>query len=166
MAADKLTALAADVGSALLARGASLAAAESCTGGGIAEAVTRISGSSAWFERGFVTYSNAAKTEMLGVDADILAQFGAVSEEAARAMAGGALAHSQATVSLAVTGITGPIGGTAEKPVGTVCFAWGARGGAISSETKHFGGDRETVRRNSVAHALQGVLRLLDGTQP
>ena len=166
MAADKLTALAADVGSALLARGASLAAAESCTGGGIAEAVTRISGSSAWFERGFVTYSNAAKTEMLGVDAGILAQFGAVSEEAARAMAGGALAHSQATVSLAVTGIAGPIGGTAEKPVGTVCCAWGARGGAISSETKHFGGDRETVRRNSVAHALQGVLRLLDGTQP
>jgi nicotinamide-nucleotide amidase len=161
--ADALTTLATLVGKSLLSKGASLAAAESCTGGGIAEAVTRISGSSAWFDRGFVTYSNAAKTEMLGVSVAILAQFGAVSEETARAMASGALAHSQATLALSVTGIAGPTGGTAEKPVGTVCFGWAERGGQTASETRHFDGDRDTVRRQTVIHALQGLLRLLDG---
>jgi nicotinamide-nucleotide amidase len=161
--ADALTTLATLVGKALLSKGASLAAAESCTGGGIAEAVTRVSGSSAWFERGFVTYSNAAKTEMLGVGEALLAQFGAVSEETAQAMARGALAHSRAAFALSVTGIAGPTGGTAEKPVGTVCFAWTGRGGPIASETRCFDGDRDAVRRQSVIHALQGLLRLLDG---
>jgi nicotinamide-nucleotide amidase len=163
MVADTLTTLATLTGKALQAKGASLAAAESCTGGGIAEAVTRISGSSGWFERGFVTYSNAAKIEMLGVSEAVLTQFGAVSEETARAMAGGALAHSLATHALSVTGIAGPTGGTAEKPVGSVCFAWTERGGTMASETRHFDGDRDTVRRQSVIHALQGLLRLLDG---
>jgi nicotinamide-nucleotide amidase len=161
--ADALTTLATLVGKALLSKGASLAAAESCTGGGIAEAVTRISGSSAWFDRGFVTYSNAAKNEMLGVGEGILAQFGAVSEETARAMASGALTHSHATLALSVTGVAGPTGGTADKPVGTVCFAWAERGGRSASETLHFDGDRDAVRRQSVIHALQGLLRLLDG---
>jgi nicotinamide-nucleotide amidase len=161
--ADALTTLATLVGKALLSKAASLAAAESCTGGGIAETVTRISGSSAWFDRGFVTYSNAAKTEMLGVGEAILEQFGAVSEETARAMASGALKHSQATLALSVTGIAGPTGGTANKPVGTVCFAWTERGGQIASETRHFDGDRDAVRRQSIIHALQGLQRLLDG---
>lgn len=164
MAADALTTLATLVGGALASRGASLAAAESCTGGGVAEAVTRISGSSSWFERGFVTYSNAAKTEMLGVTSATVAEFGAVSEQTARAMAGGALAHSHATCALAVTGIAGPTGGSDAKPVGTVCFAWAQRGGAVASETRRFDGDREAVRRQSVMHALQGLLRLLDGS--
>ncbi len=162
MAADALTVLATLVGNALKNKGASLAAAESCTGGGIAEAVTRISGSSSWFERGFVTYSNASKTEMLGVDEAILAKFGAVSEETARAMATGALAHSHASLALAVTGIAGPTGGTADKPVGTVCFAWAGRGGILTAESRHFDGDRDAVRRQTVIYALQGVLRLLD----
>ena len=164
MVADTLTTLAALVGKALKEKGASLAAAESCTGGGIAEAVTRISGSSSWFERGFVTYSNAAKAEMLGVDEAVLEQFGAVSEETARAMASGTLAHSRATHALAVTGIAGPAGGTEDKPVGTVCFAWAQRGGTVAGESRHFGGDRDAVRRQSVIHALQGLLRLLDGS--
>lgn len=164
MAADALTTLATLAGKALETRGASLAAAESCTGGGIAEAMTRISGSSSWFERGFVTYSNAAKTEMLGVGVSILDQFGAVSEETARAMASGALAHSRATHALAVTGIAGPTGGTVEKPVGMVCFGWAASGGEVVSETRRFDGDREAVRRQSVIYALQGLLRLLEGS--
>jgi nicotinamide-nucleotide amidase len=163
MAADALTTLATLVGQALKTRGASLTAAESCTGGGIAEAVTRISGSSEWFERGFVTYSNDAKAEMLGVERATLAGFGAVSEETAREMAAGALAHSRATHALSVTGIAGPTGGSPDKPVGTVCFGWAAQGGKPVSETRHFDGDREAVRRASVIHALQGLLRLLDG---
>jgi nicotinamide-nucleotide amidase len=164
MAADALTTLATLVGQALKTRGALLATAESCTGGGIAEAVTRISGSSEWFERGFVTYSNDAKAEMLGVDRITLTGFGAVSEETAREMAVGALSHSRATHAVSVTGIAGPTGGSAEKPVGTVCFGWAAQGGKPASETRHFGGDREAVRRASVIHALQGLLRLLDGS--
>jgi nicotinamide-nucleotide amidase len=164
MAADALTTLATLVGQALKTRGAMLAAAESCTGGGIAEAVTRISGSSEWFERGFVTYSNDAKVEMLGVDRSTLTCYGAVSEETAREMASGALSHSRATHSVSVTGIAGPTGGSPEKPVGTVCFGWAAQGGKPASETRHFDGNREAVRRASVIHALQGLLRLLDGS--
>jgi nicotinamide-nucleotide amidase len=164
MAADALTVLATVVGQALRTKNASLATAESCTGGGIAEVVTRISGSSDWFERGFVTYSNDAKAEMLGVDRETLEKFRAVSEETAREMAVGALRRSRATHALSVTGIAGPTGGSAEKPVGTVCFGWVKQGGEPVSETRHFDGDREAVRRFTVIHALQGLLRLLDGS--
>jgi nicotinamide-nucleotide amidase len=123
--------------------------------------VTSIAGSSAWFERGFVTYSNDAKRESLGVSAEVLRKSGAVSEETAREMALGALARSKGTVALSVTGVAGPTGGSAAKPVGTVCFAWAA-GKAVRSETRHFKGDRESVRRQSVIRALEGVIELLD----
>jgi nicotinamide-nucleotide amidase len=139
-----------------------LATAESCTGGWAAQAVTAISGSSEWFERGFVTYSNEAKKELLDVKESTLKTHGAVSEETAREMALGALASSKAHVSLAVTGIAGPTGGSDAKPVGMVCFAWARKGGAVRSETRHFPGDREAVRRLSVMHALEGVLKVLD----
>ncbi|HEY2338123.1 MAG TPA: CinA family protein [Burkholderiales bacterium] len=143
------------------ARG-TLVTAESCTGGWVAQAVTAVPGSSGWFERGFVTYSNAAKHEVLGVSKKILKKFGAVSEETAREMARGALAHSRAGVAVAVTGVAGPSGGTAAKPVGMVCFAW-ARGRRVVAETRRFRGGREAVRRQSVLHALEGVLRILAG---
>ena len=142
----------------LLARGGSLATAESCTGGMIAAACTDLSGSSAWFERGFVTYSNAAKVECLDVDAALIAEHGAVSEPVARAMAVGALAHSRATVAVAVTGVAGPTGGTAAKPVGMVWFGW-CLGGQVFSEVRQFPGDRAAVRAATVEHALR---RLLD----
>jgi nicotinamide-nucleotide amidase len=154
--------LAEKVAAALRARNAMLATAESCTGGWVSEVLTAIAGSSAWFERGFVTYSNAAKEEMLGVRAETLARHGAVSEPVAREMALGALAHSHATVALSVTGIAGPTGGTPEKPVGTVCFAWAASGGAARAESCRFAGEREAVRRQSVERALEGILELLD----
>jgi nicotinamide-nucleotide amidase len=124
--------------------------------------VTAVAGSSDWFERGFVTYSNAAKEELLGVQAATLARFGAVSEETAREMALGALEHSHGTIALAITGVAGPTGGTATKPVGTVCFAWAGKDLAVSAETRHFAGDREAVRRQSVEYALERVLELLD----
>ena len=162
MAIDTITTLSTLVGNALKGRGLAIAVAESCTGGGIAEAVTRISGSSAWFERGFVTYSNAAKTEMLGVRESTLNEYGAVSEETAGEMARGALTRGRAGVALAVTGVAGPTGGTIDKPVGTVCFAWVRGDGTLASERRHFDGDRESVRRQSVIYALQGVLRLFD----
>ena len=154
--------LAERIGARLKARGAMLAAAESCTGGWAAQALTAIAGSSAWFERGFVTYSNAAKEEMLGVRAATLARHGAVSEETAREMALGALERSRASLAFAITGIAGPSGGTPDKPVGMVCFAFAARGGALRAETRHFAGDREAVRRQSVEHAFAQVLELLD----
>lgn len=138
-----------------------LATAESCTGGGIACALTEIAGSSAWFERGFVTYSNEAKQEQLGVDAATLAQHGAVSEPVALEMAGGALRHSRAQIALSVTGIAGPTGGTAQKPVGMVCFAWALEGEAPVAVTRHFKGDRAEVRRRAIAFALQGLLERL-----
>ena len=128
----------------------------------MAQEVTAISGSSAWFERGFVTYSNDAKQELLDVRAETLSRHGAVSEEAAREMALGALGRSKGTISLAVTGIAGPSGGSAGKPVGMVCFAWARRGGAVRSVTEHFKGDRESVRRQSVVRALEGVFASLD----
>jgi nicotinamide-nucleotide amidase len=153
--------LAADLGRRLTAARRTLVTAESCTGGWAAQAVTAVAGSSDWFERGFVTYSNAAKREMLGVRAETLERHGAVSEQTALEMAGGALARSGASVALAITGIAGPGGGSAAKAVGTVCFAWAAKGSAARSETMLFAGDREAVRRQSVIHALQGVLRML-----
>lgn len=146
----------------LLARGEWLATAESCTGGGVAAAITDLAGSSAWFERGFVTYSNAAKEELLGVPATTLERHGAVSEATARAMAQGTLARSPADWSVAITGIAGPGGGSPDKPVGLVCFAWARKEGGCEAETRHFAGDRAAVRRQSVAHALAGLLARLD----
>jgi len=144
----------------LQAQGRMLATAESCTGGMISAACTDLAGSSNWFERGFVTYSNEAKTELLGVDAALIKQHGAVSEEVARAMASGALAHSRAQVSVAVTGVAGPTGGSAAKPVGTVWFGF-ALPGRLVSETRRFEGGRAAVRKATVEHALQRLLELL-----
>jgi len=152
--------LAQKVGAALKERGLMLVTAESCTGGWVAMELTAIAGSSHWFERGYVTYSNAAKREDLGVNDDTLERHGAVSEETAREMAAGALRKGRGQVALAITGVAGPTGGSRDKPVGTVCFAW-AHGSKISSETRRFDGERESVRRQSVLHALQGVLELL-----
>jgi nicotinamide-nucleotide amidase len=137
-----------------------LATAESCTGGLIAGACTDLAGSSAWFERGFVTYSNAAKTEMLGVDAALIDTHGAVSEPVVRAMVQGALRHSHAQVAVAVTGVAGPTGGSAEKPVGTVWFGWATPAG-VHTEVQHFGGDRAAVRGATVQHALARLAALL-----
>lgn len=155
---NQLEVLAAQLGAQLLARGEYLTAAESCTGGWLAQSVTAIAGSSGWFDRGFVTYSNAAKSDMLGVPAQTLARHGAVSEATARAMAQGALSYSLADWSVAITGIAGPGGGTIEKPVGMVCFAWAWKNGGCEASTAQFTGDREAVRRQSVALALQGLL--------
>ncbi len=152
--------LAHKVGAALKEHGLLLVTAESCTGGWVAMELTAIAGSSEWFERGYVTYSNAAKREELGVSEETLERHGAVSEETAREMAAGALHNGRGQVALAITGVAGPSGGSRDKPVGMVCFAW-ARGSKISSETKRFDGDRESVRRQSVVLALQGVLELL-----
>jgi len=149
--------LAEQLGAQLLTRGEWLATAESCTGGGIAHCVTAIAGSSGWFERGFVTYSNAAKLDLLGVPETTLERHGAVSEAVARAMAQGALLHSRADWAVAVTGIAGPGGGSPEKPVGTVCFAWAQKDGACEARTCHFAGDRAAVRAQSVEQALLGL---------
>jgi nicotinamide-nucleotide amidase len=153
--------LARSVGHELKRHGLMLATAESCTGGWVAQAVTSVSGSSEWFERGFVTYTNISKREMLGVKTTILSRYGAVSEQTARAMAEGALAHSHAQVAIAITGIAGPTGGTPEKPVGTVCFAWGGKKRDTITARHHFNGDRENIRRQAVATALQGLLDFL-----
>lgn len=149
-----------DISGLLLARGLMLATAESCTGGLIAGACTDLAGSSAWFDRGFVTYSNAAKSEMLGVPPALIAAHGAVSEPVARAMAEGAVAHSAAQVAVAVTGVAGPSGGSADKPVGTVWFGW-CVDGRTHSERRRFDGDRAAVRAQTVAHALAQLRRWL-----
>ena len=160
---ENLLDLAATTGQLLLARNEFLTLAESCTGGGLACAVTEIAGSSAWFERGFVTYSNAAKSELLGVPEITIERHGAVSEATARAMAEGALAHSSAHWAVAITGIAGPAGGSADKPVGTVCFAWAGRDLGCQAQTRCFSGDRSAVRAQSVAYALRGLIHLLQG---
>lgn len=156
----ELVALSEAFGQICQTRGLVIATAESCTGGWLAQVITHTPGSSAWFDRGFVTYSNAAKIEMLGVQPDTLKSFGAVSLETASEMAAGALAHANATISVAITGIAGPTGGTAEKPVGTVCFAWSMKGGVPSCERRLFTGSRETIRRQAVIHALEGLISL------
>lgn len=148
---------------ALRSRGWKLATAESCTGGGIAHAVTSIAGSSDVFDRGFVTYTDASKVEMLGVTRETLVAHGAVSEAVARAMAEGALRASRADVAVAVTGIAGPGGATPGKPVGTVCFAWVTLGGGAVARTDHLPGDRASVRAASVRVALDGVIALATG---
>ena len=154
-------ALAERLAALLQAQGRMLATAESCTGGMISAACTDLAGSSNWFERGFVTYSNEAKTELLGVDAALIARHGAVSEEVARAMASGAISRSRAQVSVAVTGVAGPTGGSAAKPVGTVWFGF-ALPGRLVSEVQRFDGDRAAVRGATVRHALQRLLELLN----
>jgi nicotinamide-nucleotide amidase len=154
--------LAREVGRRLRAAGELLVTAESCTGGWVSAVVTSVSGSSRWFERGFVTYSDVAKRQMLGVNKKTLRKHGAVSEETAREMAKGALKRSRGTIAVAVTGVAGPTGGSAAKPVGTVCISW-RKGKTSRSETQHFKGNRESVRRQSVVRALDGVLELLDG---
>ena len=153
MGSDATTALITRLAQRLQDRGWMLATAESCTGGMIAAACTDLAGSSAWFERGLVTYSNEAKTELLGVDAELIRTHGAVSEPVARAMAAGAVARSHARVSVAVTGVAGPSGGSAAKPVGTVWFGW-ALPGRLESQCMHFPGDRAAVRQATVLHAL------------
>ena len=147
----------------LLEKGLFLTTAESCTGGMIASACTDLAGSSAWFDRGFVTYSNAAKTQMLGVDAALIAQHGAVSEPVARAMAFGAIRHAFAQVSVAVTGVAGPTGGSAAKPVGTVWFGFSVAG-MLTSEVMRFDGDRAAVRAATVQHAIAGLIDRLRST--
>lgn len=151
------------LGEGLVARGWWLVTAESCTGGWAAQTLTAVPGSSRWFERGFVTYTNRAKQEMLGVRAATLKNQGAVSEPTVIEMAQGALQHSPAQVSLAISGIAGPGGGTLEKPVGTVCLAWAITGQAPVSRTEHFQGDRSQVRQQAVAAALQGMWDVLNG---
>lgn len=152
--------LAIQAGIALNDKTLMLATAESCTGGLVAAAITDVSGSSAWFERGFVTYSNEAKTTMLGVPARLIRDHGAVSEEVAAAMAEGALLNSRAQVALSVTGVAGPTGGTPEKPVGMVCFGWNNRL-TTRVETQRFKGDRAQIRRQAAEHAMRGLLELI-----
>ena len=158
---NNLIELASAVGLALQKRRLMLATAESCTGGGVAQAVTEIAGSSEWFDCGFVTYSNASKMSLLNVPAAILSMHGAVSEETAAAMASGALKNSNAQVAVSTTGIAGPGGATPGKPVGTVCFGW-AIGDAVDTEQILFSGGRHAVREQTVQHALQGILKRLE----
>ena len=156
----ELLALSEAVADVCAARQCLVATAESCTGGWAAQVITHTAGSSAWFERGFVTYSNQAKMDMLGVSPEILEKHGAVSPETAGEMAVGALEHSRAMISLAITGIAGPTGGSPGKPVGTVCFAWCMKNQAPSCQSRLFAGDRETIRRKAVIHALTGLVAL------
>ena len=161
MTEDDVTESARVLGRVCLRKRVVVATAESCTGGGVATAITRISGSAKWFDRGFVTYSNDAKRQMLGVSARTLSRHGAVREEVAREMARGALAHSPADVSVALTGIAGPTGGSRAKPVGLVWFAWAGRGQLVQARRFHFAGDRVAVRLQSVYVAIQGLRDLL-----
>ncbi len=158
---EQMEVLANSTGQALLQRGWQLAVAESCTGGWVAKVLTDIAGSSQWFDRGFVSYSNAAKQAMLGVQAVTLEDDGAVSERTVIEMANGVLRHSDADVSLAISGIAGPGGGVPGKPVGMVCFAWVAKHGVSLSETRLFKGDRDAVRSQSVCYALNGLLNVI-----
>lgn len=157
---DSLIHLATQLGKALATQGWMLATAESCTGGWVSQAVTAIAGSSKWFDRGFVTYSNLAKEKMLGVKTTTLEKNGAVSEETAIEMLNGAIAHSTAQVAVAITGIAGPDGGTPQKPVGTVWIAWGGKTLSTKTHCYYFQGDRYAVRLQATQHALDGLIRL------
>ncbi len=161
MSDQQLELLAIQLGEIALSHDYLIATAESCTGGGVAEAITRIAGSSQWFDRSFVTYSNNAKTEMLDVQQQTLDEYGAVSEQTAREMALGALKHSHSDIVVSITGIAGPGGGSEEKPVGTVCFAWGDRIAEIITATVLFKGDRQSIRMQSCMMALQGLIDLI-----
>lgn len=160
------TRLAKQTGILLSQHGLMLVSAESCTGGWLGQVVTTVAGSSTWYERGFITYSNISKQEMLGVRYSTLEQFGAVSAQTAYEMAMGAVTNSHAQVGVSITGIAGPDGGTETKPVGTVCFAWVMKEGLARSETQFLKGDRETIRHQSVSIALQGVINLLHEIPP
>jgi nicotinamide-nucleotide amidase len=159
LAVKETTQLAAELGRRLQVLNAHVTTAESCTGGGIAEAITRIPGSSAWFEAGYVTYSNRQKTRQLDVSEELFETVGAVSREVVEAMVRGAQQHSLAHFAVAVSGVAGPDGGTPNKPVGTVWLAWGV-GDAVYSEVQHFPGSRDEVRRQTVKAALEGLVRL------
>lgn len=163
---EVLERLARETGEVLVQQKLMLVTAESCTGGWLGQVITAVPGSSSWYERGFITYSNIAKHEMLGVHNVILEQYGAVSERTVREMMLGALARSHAQVAVSISGIAGPDGGLPEKPVGTVCFAWGLKDGLMHSEAHYFGGNREDVRRRSVIVALQGIINLLYDNAP
>ena len=154
--------MAIQIGSGLKLHGLVLVTAESCTGGAVASAITNIAGSSEWFERGFITYSNEAKREMLDIAQDTLTRYGAVSEAVVREMVAGALCHSHGQVALAVSGIAGPAGGMPDKPVGTVWFAWGVKEGQCVARLHHLSGSRAEIRMQSVCIAFQGVLELLN----
>jgi len=157
----KIAVLAGEVAALLTEKKITLAVAESCTGGALCQALTDIPGSSDWFDRGFITYSNQAKVEMLGVSSALLEQYGAVSFETARAMVEGVHDHSQAELAIAITGIAGPDGGTAQKPVGTVFFGTGQKGQAVKIDKRRFKGDREEVRARSVEFVLKALLKTL-----
>jgi nicotinamide-nucleotide amidase len=159
---DDIDQLAVRLGVALTSRGWQVACAESCTGGGVGEAITRIAGSSGWFDRGFITYSNDAKVDLLGVRMETLGGPGAVSEAAAREMAEGTLRQSRADLAVAVTGIAGPGGATPGKPVGMVCFAWATLDGQVEAATQHFSGDRASIRALAVAEALRGLVEFAE----
>ena len=158
--------LAVELGRVLQLGRLTVASAESCTGGWIGKRITDVPGSSAWFERGFVTYSNLAKAELLGVDSDTLATHGAVSREVVLEMVAGARARSRADLAVAVTGVAGPGGGTDDKPVGSVWIAWQRRGDVARVERRQFSGDRDNVRRATVQAALAGLIRTVTGTEP
>lgn len=162
---DNIIDLATRVGQALVRNNLLLTTAESCTGGGVAHAVTEIAGSSEWFDCGFITYSNASKIDVLDVPATLIAQHGTVSEEVAAAMAEGALSNSNAHVTLSTTGIAGPGGAVPGKPVGTVCFAWSMATMGTHTERIVFNGDRQSVRAQTVVHALNGLLRMLESSR-
>jgi nicotinamide-nucleotide amidase len=161
LAAEPSAALATTLGLALKAQGLMLALAESCTGGMVAQAVTSIAGSSAWFDRGFVTYSNTAKIEMLGVSLQTLDKYGAVSEEVAAEMALGALKNSHAQIAASITGIAGPDGGSEAKPVGTVCFAWSSFNFPTSTITRRFKGNRNEIRQQATAFLMRQLIEQL-----
>lgn len=158
---NNLEQIAEKTGLALKERGLKLVTAESCTGGGVSFWITSIPGSSAWFERGFVTYSDLSKTEMLGVKPVTLNKFGAVSEQAAREMAEGALRHSRADVSISITGIAGPSGGSVDKPVGSIWIAWAKREAKTVAKCYHFSGNRQKIRLQVIEEALDKVLDIL-----
>ncbi len=158
---EELHQLAAELGEKLSARGWMLATAESCTGGWVGQLLTALPGCSHWYERGFITYANAAKIEMLDVPEEVLATHGAVSEQTAAAMAAGALKHSHAQATLAISGIAGPGGGTRQKPVGLVCYGWALADGTVMSSTCRLDGDREEIRSRAVAAALRGLIDLI-----
>ncbi len=162
---ENLQQLAQSLGEELLQRQLKVCCAESCTGGWVAQIITSIAGSSGWFDRGFVTYTDQAKQEMLGVPTHTLASFGAVSQQTVIAMAEGALQYSTADLSVAITGIAGPDGGRPDKPVGTVWLGWASRDGKTRSERQQFEGDREQVRRQAVSRALSGLLEMLASPQ-
>jgi nicotinamide-nucleotide amidase len=158
---EELFKLSERVGQLLRNKGWMLTTAESCTGGWVGHLITAVAGSSAWYDRGFITYTNRSKQELLGVSSSTLSRFGAVSEETVQEMAQGALKNSQAQISVSLSGIAGPGGGTPIKPVGTVCIGWATVDGGVNSTTCRFSGDREEIRSRAVAAALRGMIELL-----